>query len=188
MLRKWRSAILAFVLFSSHVLADESEYVCHPEKFNLSDVEGTYAYGQDYEHYEYSFRYLTEYWVVALYRFFQLPSSNPILKDITPDDKENEILQKIVNNAEKAIKESSIANSISDSRIYSIDQGDIVIFDAESDFGKQRYSFLVDKMGDELRVYRTFYIFDERNDMQASDDAVSSVVQELVKSCQSDVI
>lgn len=114
--RKRYGAILAFFIFSVQVFANEPGYVCHPKRFTLADAEGTYAYAQDYEQYEYSFEYLSEYWTGVVYRFFQLPNTNPILKDIRSDDNEELLLQKVFMNVRKILKNSAIAESISEEK------------------------------------------------------------------------
>jgi len=181
--RKRYGAILALIIFSAQVFANEPGYVCHPERFTLADAEGTYAYGQGYEQYEYSFEYLSEYWTGVVYRFFQLPNTNPILTDIKPDDSEELLLQKIFRNARKALKESSIADSVSEPRVYETDQGNILIFVADSVLGQQHFSFLVQRENDGLRVYRNFHLSDKNTHSVISDEELATVMQSFVRSC-----
>lgn len=176
--------VLVFSLLSLQVLASEWRYACHPERFTLAEAEATYAYGQGYEEYEYSFEYLKEYWTASVYRFYQFPNTNSILKDITLDDSQDLLIRKIYRNASKALEESSIADSVSEARLYVTDQKMMLSFTGHSILGQQHYSFFIHRESTELHLYRVFYIAGEDASVPVPDVDIYKIMRAFVQSCQ----
>lgn len=181
----WRSIVLIFFLFSIRAFAGEAEHVCHPKRFSLTDANATYAYGQDYEQYEYSFEYEDNYWTAVVYRFHKIPSENQIIRKVYLEDDEGLQLEKVFLNASGVMLKKSIVDSVSKPRVHETQFGKVLAFSAESVVGIQHHSFVVQRRKTEVWVYRTFSISDRRKEDVVLDGVMLKIMESLIDSCKS---